>query len=54
MACGLVGTAQAAEIYSFSGTASYQVNSTNTGGTYNVSFTSAEAPQSGGPGYTYV
>lgn len=53
-ACGLAGAAPAAEIYSFSGEASYQVNSTNTAGFYDVTFTSAEAPQSGGPGYTYV
>lgn len=52
--CGLAGAAEAAEIYSFSGTASYQVGSTNTAGSYNVSFSSADAPQSGGPGYTYV
>jgi hypothetical protein len=52
--CGTVGTAQAAEVYSFSGTASYQANGTNTGGTYDISFQGPDAPQSGGPGYTYV
>ncbi len=52
--CGVAGTAQAAEIYSFSGEASYQVNSTNTAGTYNVSFQGPDAPQDGGGGYTYV
>lgn len=50
-----VGTAaQATEIYSFSGNASYQANGTNTGGSYNISFQSADAPQDGGAGYTYV
>jgi len=51
---GVTGTAQAAEVYTFSGLASYQANGVNTGGTYAIAFSGPDAPQSGGPGYTYV
>jgi len=55
LTCGVASAAEAAERYSFSGTASYQTNvAGNTGGYYDVTFTSASVPQSGGPGYTYV
>jgi hypothetical protein len=54
LAAGVASAAQATEIYSFSGRASYQANGANTGGTYNISFQSPDAPQDGGAGYTYV
>lgn len=55
LTCSVAGAAEAAESYSFSGFASYQTGlAGNTGGYYDVTFTSTQAPQSGGPDYTYV